>query len=93
MCRYDRVRAVQKTGESTRDNWHKTDWEKVAKDPKSIAFPREDWIHNFDAEKHAEEVFDQVLAKVTGQDATVDGESELLDANKVATAAPTAVAV
>jgi hypothetical protein len=56
---------VQKTGETTRDRWHKTDWEQVAKDPKSIAFPREDWIHFHDAEKHAEEVFDEVFKKVT----------------------------
>ncbi|CCC11187.1 hypothetical protein SMACR_03893 [Sordaria macrospora] len=64
--RYDRVRAVQKTGETTRDRWHKTDWEKVAKDPKSIAFPREDWIHQHDAEKHAEEVFDEIFKRFTG---------------------------
>ena len=63
--RYDRVRAIQKTGESTRDLWHKTDWTKVASDPKSIAFPREEWIHQHDAEKHAEETFDEVFKKVT----------------------------
>jgi 2-polyprenyl-6-methoxyphenol hydroxylase-like FAD-dependent oxidoreductase len=34
--RYERVRAVQKTGETTRDMWHKADWEAVAKDPASI---------------------------------------------------------
>ncbi|KAH8896690.1 FAD/NAD(P)-binding domain-containing protein [Thozetella sp. PMI_491] len=62
--RYDRVRAVQKTGESTRDMWHKTDWSKVKDDPKSIGFPREDWIHEFDVEKHAEEVFDGVFDEV-----------------------------
>ncbi|EAA30908.2 FAD/NAD(P)-binding domain-containing protein [Neurospora crassa] len=64
--RYDRVRAVQKTGETTRDRWHKTDWEKVAKDPTSIAFPREDWIHQHDAEKHAEEVFDEIFKRFIG---------------------------
>ena len=53
--RYERVKAVQKTGETTRDMWHNTDWEKVKKDPTSIQFPREDWIFKFDAEKHAEE--------------------------------------
>ncbi|KAK4162924.1 hypothetical protein QBC43DRAFT_301660 [Cladorrhinum sp. PSN259] len=63
--RYERVRAIQKTGESTRDRWHKTDWETVAKDPKSIAFPREEWIHLFDAEKHTEEVFDETFKKIT----------------------------
>jgi hypothetical protein len=56
---------VQKTGETTRDRWHKTDWEKVAQDPKSIAFPREDWIHHHDAEKHAEDMFDETFKKVT----------------------------
>ncbi len=59
--RYERVKAVQKTGESTRDMWHKTDWSKVRDDPSSIALPREDWIHTFDAEKHAEEVFDEIF--------------------------------
>ena len=63
--RFDRVRAVQKTGETTRDRWHKTDWAKVAADPETIAFPREEWIQQHDAEKHAEEVFDEVFKKVT----------------------------
>jgi len=55
--RYERVRKVQKTGETTRDLWHKTDWAKVRENPSSIAFPREDWIHGFDAEKYAEDNF------------------------------------
>ncbi|OAA57107.1 Aromatic-ring hydroxylase-like protein [Niveomyces insectorum RCEF 264] len=62
--RYERVRAVQKTGETTRDMWHKTDWTKVKEDPKSIGFPRDEWIHTFDAEKHANEAFDATFAKV-----------------------------
>ncbi|GAD99593.1 MAK1-like monooxygenase, putative [Paecilomyces variotii No. 5] len=61
--RYDRVRAVQKTGETTRDMWHKADWDKVKKDPKSIEMPREDWIFKFDAEKHTEEVVGEILQK------------------------------
>lgn len=68
--RYDRVRAVQKTGETTRDMWHKADWDKVKENPESVQFPREDWIHFHDAENHAEEVFDenfgQVQAEVNG---------------------------
>ncbi|KAJ5668922.1 hypothetical protein N7462_009992 [Penicillium macrosclerotiorum] len=64
--RYERVRAVQKTGETTRDMWHKADWEKVAKDPKSIQLPREDWIFHFDAEKDAEETFDKVFQRIQG---------------------------
>ncbi|KAJ4050306.1 hypothetical protein NW761_005097 [Fusarium oxysporum] len=59
--RYERVKAVQKTGESTRDLWHKTDWGKVKDNPSSIGFPREDWIHQFDAERYAEENFESAL--------------------------------
>src|SRR5690606_30484892 len=58
--RYERVGSIQKTGESTRDLWHKTDWEAARKDPKVIEFPRPEWIFGFDAEGHAEEVFDEV---------------------------------
>ena len=43
--------------------WHKTDWAKVKEDPSIIAFPRDEWIHDFDAEKHAEEVFDSIFSK------------------------------
>lgn len=58
---------MQKTGEETRDRWHKTDWAKVAKDPESISFRREDWIHQHDAEKVAEDTFDEAFKKVTGK--------------------------
>ena len=64
--RYDRVKAVQKTGETTRDMWHKADWDKVAEDPKSVQMPREDWIFMHDAEKHAEDVFEDTLKRVRG---------------------------
>lgn len=66
MPRYDRVKAVQKTGETTRDMWHKTDWNKVREDPKSIAMPRDDWIHFHDAETHAETVFDEIFKRHSG---------------------------
>ncbi|KAI2605634.1 FAD/NAD(P)-binding domain-containing protein [Hypoxylon sp. NC1633] len=62
--RYDRVRETQKTGESTRDMWHKTDWEKVKKEPEMIQFPRQDWIFDFDAEKNAEETYDSVVKEL-----------------------------
>lgn len=67
---------MQKTGESTRDRWHKTDWEKVAKEPESIAFRREDWIHEYDAEKHTEAVFDETFKRITEPQST-DGTSLL----------------
>ncbi|KAI1276822.1 hypothetical protein F5Y07DRAFT_122416 [Xylaria sp. FL0933] len=63
--RYDRVRATQKTGESTRDMWHKTDWEKVKKNPEVIQFPRQDWIFDFDTEKNAEETYDKIVEELT----------------------------
>ncbi|KAF2092640.1 FAD/NAD(P)-binding domain-containing protein [Rhizodiscina lignyota] len=62
--RYERVKGVQKTGETTRDMWHKTDWEHAKKHPESIQLPREDWIFQHDAGKHAEAVFDDVRAEV-----------------------------
>ena len=71
--RYERVKAVQKTGETTRDMWHKADWDKVKEDPKSVQFPREDWIFEHDAELHAEEVFDKVLSEVRGKTSTTNG--------------------
>jgi 2-polyprenyl-6-methoxyphenol hydroxylase-like FAD-dependent oxidoreductase len=63
--RYERVKAVQKTGETTRDMWHNTDWEKVKKDPTTIQFPREDWVFKHDAEKHAEEVGVEAIKKAS----------------------------
>lgn len=62
--RYDRVKAVQKTGETTRDMWHKADWDKVKEDPKTIEFPREDWIFLHDAQKHAEAAYDDVVKQL-----------------------------
>lgn len=52
--RYERVRAAQKTGEQTRDMWHKADWNEVKKDPESIRLKRQSWLLNFDAEEYAE---------------------------------------
>lgn len=76
-CRYERVKAVQKTGETTRDMWHKADWDKVKEDPKSVQMPREDWIFEHDAELHAEEVFDKVLAEVRGKVSKSNGVNEV----------------
>ncbi|KAK6064226.1 hypothetical protein SCUP515_11901 [Seiridium cupressi] len=61
--RYERVKAVQKTGESTREMWHKADWTKVKENPDSIKLPREDWILQFDAQEHAAEVLDGIFAE------------------------------
>jgi hypothetical protein len=58
------VKAVQKTGETTRDMWHKADWDEVKRDPTKIQFPREDWIFQHDAEKHADDNFEDSLNRV-----------------------------
>ncbi len=44
--------------------WHRTDWDKVAKDASSLSFPREDWIHAHDAEQHAESTAGEEIKKV-----------------------------
>jgi hypothetical protein len=62
--RYDRVRKVQKTGESTRDRWHKADWDAVKKDPSKVHIPREDWILKHDSAKYAEDNFDRVAEEI-----------------------------
>jgi hypothetical protein len=43
--------------------WHKADWDKVRENPESIQMPREDWIHGFDSEQHAESVVSVSLKK------------------------------
>ncbi|KAE9376017.1 FAD/NAD(P)-binding domain-containing protein [Stipitochalara longipes BDJ] len=64
--RYERVKSVQRTGEATREMWHRTDWEKVMKDPSSLSFPREGWIHSHDAEQHAESAAGDEIERVIG---------------------------
>ncbi|KAI0383292.1 putative monooxygenase [Hypomontagnella monticulosa] len=53
--RYDRVKSAQKTGEQTRDIWHKADFTAAKKNPESMRLRREAWILGFDAEKYAED--------------------------------------
>lgn len=60
--RYERVRAAQKTGEQTRDTWHKADWDEVKKNPESMKLKREAWLLDFDAKEYAE---DHYAATVT----------------------------
>ncbi|KAL4912527.1 hypothetical protein BDW62DRAFT_214908 [Aspergillus aurantiobrunneus] len=60
--RYDRVCKVQETGKTTREKWHKANWEEVKRNPKSMQLAREDWILNHDAEAYAERVCEQIFA-------------------------------
>ncbi|KAI0482081.1 FAD/NAD(P)-binding domain-containing protein [Xylariaceae sp. FL0804] len=89
--RYERVRAVQKTGETTRDMWHKTDWAKVREDPTVIQFPREDWIFDFDAEKNAEETYDDVVKELAAAKAKAMDTNTATDAADTTTEAKTEV--
>lgn len=60
--RYDRVRAAQKTGEVTRDQWHKADWDAAKKNPETMKLKREAWLLNFDAEDFAEKNYASTVA-------------------------------
>lgn len=60
--RYERVRSAQKTGEQTRDIWHKADLAAARENPPSLRLRREAWLLNFDAERHAEENYDRTVA-------------------------------
>lgn len=65
--RYDRVLKAQKTGETTRDRWHKADWEEVKRNPEVLKLKRERWLLDFDSEKHAYEVYDKVVEELREQ--------------------------
>jgi 2-polyprenyl-6-methoxyphenol hydroxylase-like FAD-dependent oxidoreductase len=59
--RYERVRAAQKTGETTRDTWHKAKLEDMKADPESMKLKREPWLMDHDAEAHAELHYDEIV--------------------------------
>lgn len=62
--RYGRVTRAQGTGVSTREQWHKADWDKIRANPQSLHLKREAWLLDFDAEAHAYDVYDDVAAEV-----------------------------
>ncbi|KAI2625631.1 putative monooxygenase [Hypoxylon sp. NC1633] len=55
--RYERVKSAQKTGEQTRDIWHKADFDAARKNPESMRLRREAWLLGFDAERYAEDQY------------------------------------
>ncbi|KAI3326796.1 putative monooxygenase [Xylariaceae sp. AK1471] len=75
--RYGRVRSAQKTGEQTRDIWHKADFSAAKKDPQRLRLRREAWLLNFDAEPYAEEHYEET-AKVlrANPDGGIFGDTE-----------------
>lgn len=67
--RYERVKAAQKTGEETRDMWHKANWDRVKQNPESVKLKRPAWLLNFDAEKYAEENYFGTVALMGNRNA------------------------
>ena len=66
--RYERVHQAQKTGVSTREQWHKADWDKIRKDPTSLHPERDPWLLDFDHEAHTYAVLDQAVAQLCGKE-------------------------
>ncbi|KAI1635338.1 hypothetical protein F4809DRAFT_664295 [Biscogniauxia mediterranea] len=52
--RYERARSAQKTGEQTRDIWHRADFAAARAHPERLRLRREAWLLDFDAEAYAE---------------------------------------
>lgn len=65
--RYERVRKAQKTGETTRDKWHKADFDRVKENPTLVKLPREPWLLNHDAEAHTYAVYAATVAELVGK--------------------------
>jgi hypothetical protein len=83
--RYERVRAAQKTGEATRDQWHKANWDEAKKNPESMKIKRGEWLLNFDAEEYAEKNYAATVALL--DDAVAVREFNLPNVNEVAASA------
>ncbi|KAI3333245.1 putative monooxygenase [Ustulina deusta] len=75
--RYERVRSAQKTGEQTRDIWHRADFAAAKKDPQSLRLRREAWLLDFDAETYAEEHYEETARVLRANpDGGVFGDTE-----------------
>ncbi|KAI1748079.1 putative monooxygenase [Xylaria castorea] len=75
--RYERVRSAQKTGEQTRDIWHKADFGAAKKDPQSLRLRREAWLLNFDAETYAEARYEETARVLRANpDGGIFGDTE-----------------
>lgn len=62
--RYERVHRIQMTGVTTREQWHKADWEAIRRNPESLHIKREAWMLNFDCEAHAYDVYSDTAARI-----------------------------
>lgn len=68
--RYERVHKIQATGVTTRDKWHKADWDLIWQDPTLLHLKREAWILNFDVEENAYSEYENVRGSL---DDTIGG--------------------
>ncbi|KAI0046171.1 monooxygenase [Auriscalpium vulgare] len=59
--RYTRVRYAQLLGESTREKWHRAD---AGARGAAVDLPRPEWLLDFDAERHAYDVYAGVAAEI-----------------------------
>ncbi|KAI9709923.1 MAG: hypothetical protein M1820_003001 [Bogoriella megaspora] len=66
--RYERVRKAQETGVSTRDTWHKADFDRVKRNPESILLKREAWLLDHDAEKHTFDQYEETIRQLREED-------------------------
>jgi len=62
--RYERVTLCQRIGFETRHRFHKTDWDTIAKDPKSVSMPQPPWQYGHDPEAYCAERWDDAVAHV-----------------------------
>ncbi|KAI5858235.1 putative monooxygenase [Durotheca rogersii] len=62
--RYARVLSAQKTGEQTRDIWHKADFAAARANPESLRLRREAWLLAFDAEAYAADNYARTVAVI-----------------------------
>jgi len=58
------VRRAQKTGEYTRDRWHKADWDAVKNDPTLVQLPHPPFLLRFDCRKYADELFEETAQEI-----------------------------
>ncbi|KAK0491386.1 hypothetical protein IW261DRAFT_1354932 [Armillaria novae-zelandiae] len=63
--RFERVSCAQRAGFKTRENWHRTNWEVVLKDPKALGKLVGDWLAKHDSEKYAYENYDACAKHIT----------------------------
>jgi len=71
--RYERVHKIQATGVTTRDKWHKADWDLIWQDPTLLHLKREAWILNFDVEENAYSEYENVRRSLHSEMETSTG--------------------